>query len=204
MMKIPTHLGDAGHHLAQALAEGLGDGVHVVGDAAEHVARLHLVKVGQRQAVDLLADLLAHGVAHLGGHSRHQPALHAGKAGAEQIQPAQSEQDTADGAEVDGAGAGELGDDAGGQLGGGLAGDLGTHHHEHGGSRRKHQAAGDGDLEPAQIFQQFADGAFKVFCLFPGHHAPGPAAHGTAGTDGVFMLAHANSSFESWLSAISR
>ena len=66
------HLGD---HLGQALVQSLGDGVHVIGDAAEHFAVGHLVKVGHGQTVDLLADVRTHSVADFGGDARHEPAL---------------------------------------------------------------------------------------------------------------------------------
>ena len=57
---------DRGQRPGQRLLEGVGDVVDVVGDAGEHLAALHLVEVGQRQAVDLGLHLLAQPV-H-GGH----------------------------------------------------------------------------------------------------------------------------------------
>ena len=62
----------------------------------------------------------------------------------------------------------------------------------------------------AEIADQLAESAFKILCLFARHHAAGAAgpvaAEGPAalGAGALVLFAHANSSFDSWLSAISR
>ena len=68
------HGGDAGDELGYALVQALAQGVHIVGDAGEHLADRPLFKVGQRQAVDLFADLAAEIIADLLGKAGHQPA----------------------------------------------------------------------------------------------------------------------------------
>ena len=65
----------AGDDLRHALVECLRHGVHVVGDAAEHFTVGYTVKISQRHAVDLLADIPAHSVADLGRDFCHDKAL---------------------------------------------------------------------------------------------------------------------------------
>ena len=63
----PDHGQHRGQHPGQGLLEHGGDVIDVVGDARNQVAALDVVKVGQRQAVDLFLDALAqteHGAHH--------------------------------------------------------------------------------------------------------------------------------------------
>ena len=69
------HRGDAGNELGDALVQALAEGVDIVGDTGKHFADGALFKVGEGQAVDLFADLLAEIVADLLREVRHQPAL---------------------------------------------------------------------------------------------------------------------------------
>ena len=67
---------DGGDERAERLAERLADGVHIVGDAAEHVAVAGVVEVFERQLVDFRADRFAQLLCGALCHVRHQPALH--------------------------------------------------------------------------------------------------------------------------------
>ena len=63
--------GDGGDHLGQALVQGGGDGVHIVGDQTEGFAVGGLVIKGQGQAVHFFVDLIPQLVGDLLGYAAH-------------------------------------------------------------------------------------------------------------------------------------
>ena len=69
----------------------------------------------------------------------HDPALNVGEQGAEQVQPAQKQQNAGQGVKVDGAGTGDHGHEALKEFGGGLAQDLGAQDGEGGAGNGAHQ-----------------------------------------------------------------
>ena len=75
------HGGHTGDELGDALVQALAQSIDVVGDAGEHLTDGALFKVGEGQAVDLLADLAAEVVAHLLRKAGHQPALNEAECG---------------------------------------------------------------------------------------------------------------------------
>ena len=75
------HGGHTGDELGDALVQALAQSIDVVGDAGEHLTDGALLKVGEGQAVDLLADLAAEVVAHLLRKAGHQPALNEAECG---------------------------------------------------------------------------------------------------------------------------
>ena len=196
------HHGNIRHNLRKALVQRLGDSVYIVGDAAQHLAVGHAVKIGKRHAVYFLRDVAPHGIAHLGGHARHHPALHIAEKGADEVNGQQEQKNLPNGRKIDAAGAGEHGHHALKQLCGGLPQHLGAEDGKHGGCCCTHQYGDDSRQKTGEIAQQLCHGALEVLGLFPGHHAGGAApAHAGA----MRLLCHyANSSFESWLCAISR
>ena len=197
------HHGDVCHNLRKALVQRLGDGIHIVGDAAQHLAVWHAVKIRKRHAVYFFRNFAPHGITHLGGHACHNPALHIAEKDAGKIDGQQEQKNLPNGGKIDAAGAGKHGHHALKQLCGGLAQHLGPKDGKHGGGRRTHQYGDDGGKIAREVAQQLCHGALEVLGLFPGHHA-GSAAR-AAHMGAMRLLCHyANSSFESWLCAISR
>ena len=182
------HLGD---HLGQALVQSLGDGVHVIGDTAEHFAVGHLVKVRHGQTVNFLADVGAHGVADFGGDTRHEPALDVVEQGAEQVQTAQEQQNLGQSVKVNGARAGNHSHQAFKQLGGGLAQNLRTKDGKCGARNGAHQSDDEHGEIALHITQQLNHSALEIGCLFS-HRVT--AAHGAVSHRSCH---YANSSFES-------
>ena len=131
------HGGHAGDELGDALVQALAQGVHIVGNAGQHLAHGALFKVGQGQAVDLLADLAAEVVADFLGKAGHQPALDKAEGAAQQVHAQQKQQHPADIHKVDAAGAAQLGDPAGGKGRGGFGQHLGAGNIKNGGQNGK-------------------------------------------------------------------
>ena len=118
------HRRNAGDQLGHALVQALAQRIHVVCDTGQHLADGALFKVGQRQAVDLFADLVAEVVADLLRQAGHEPALNEAERRGQQVHAQQEQQHLADVGKVDAAHAAQLGDPAGGQRRGGLGQDL--------------------------------------------------------------------------------
>ena len=118
------HRRNAGDQLGHALVQALAQRIHVVCNAGQHLADGALFKVGQRQAVDLFADLVAEVVADLLRQAGHEPALNEAERRGQQVHAQQEQQHLADVGKVDAAHAAQLGDPAGGQRRGGLGQDL--------------------------------------------------------------------------------
>ena len=86
---------------ADRLAERLADGVHIVGDAAEHIAVADLVEIPERQLVDLHADGFAQLLCGALRDVRHHPALHVAQHRVPHIQRHQQPCDVRDRVHVD-------------------------------------------------------------------------------------------------------
>ena len=55
--------------------ERLRYGIHVVGNAGERIAKAVRIKVFQRHAIDLFADIGTHSVSHSAGNGIHNKGL---------------------------------------------------------------------------------------------------------------------------------
>ena len=86
-----NHRRDAGNELGHALVQALAQRVHIVGDAGQYLADGALFKVGQRQAVDFFADLVAEIIADLLGQTTHEPALDKAECRGKQVHPRQKQ-----------------------------------------------------------------------------------------------------------------
>ena len=156
------HGGNAGDELGHALVQALAQGVHIVGDAGEHLADRPLFKVGQRQAVDLLADLAAEIIADLLGKAGHQPALNEAECRGAEVHGQQGEQDLADVGKVDAADPPQLGDPAGGKGRGGLGQNFGACDIEDGGKDGKDHHNDEGELILAQCAEELPQSALEI------------------------------------------
>ena len=156
------HGGNAGDELGHALVQALAQGVHIVGDAGEHLADRPLFKVGQRQAVDLLADLAAEIIADLLGKAGHQPALNEAECRGAEVHGQQGEQDLADVSKVNAADPPQLGDPAGGKGRGGLGQNFGTCDIEDGGKDGKDHHNDEGELILAQCAEELPQSALEI------------------------------------------
>ena len=186
------HHGDIGDNLRQALVECLGDGVDVVGDAAEHLAVGNPVKIGQRHPVNLFADVLAHTVTELGGNAGHHPALHIGQQRADEIECCQKEKDLCKRRKINAAGAGQHGDQSFKQFGGCLTQHLGSEDGKDGAGCGANQHQNDTGQKFLQISQQLSHCSFKVLGFFARHHWSARSV-----TSHSWSCHYANSSFES-------
>ena len=156
------HGGDAGDELGDALVQALAQGVHIIGDAGEYLTHGPLLKVGQGQAVDFLADLAAEVVADLLGQAGHQPALDEAEGCRAQVHGQQDQQDLADIAEVDAADAPQLLDPAGGKGCGGLCKDLGACNVEDGREDGKNDHDDEGEPVAAHGTDQLPQSPFEI------------------------------------------
>ena len=156
------HGGNAGDELGHALVQALAQGVHIVGDAGEHLADRPLFKVGQRQAVDLLADLAAEIIADLLGKAGHQPALNEAECCGAEVHGQQDEQDLADVSKVDAADPPQLGDPASGKGRGGLGQNFGACDIEDGGKDGKDHHNDEGELILAQCAEELPQSALEI------------------------------------------
>ena len=190
------HGGHAGDELGDALVQALAQGVHIVGDAGQHLAHGALFKVGQGQAVDLLADLAAEVVADFLGKAGHQPALDKAEGAAQQVHAQQKQQHPADIHKVDAAGAAQLGDPAGGKGRGGFGQHLGAGNVEDGGQNGKDNGRDERQFVVPHGADQLLQRALEVLSALGGHasgswhitHPPfpysvvqGPVPSGSAG-----------------------
>ena len=152
----------AGDELGDALVQALAEGVHIVGDAGEHLADGPLFKVGEGEAVDLFADLAAEVVADFLGKAGHQPALNEAERCRAEVHRQQDQQDLADIAEVDAANAAQLRDPAGRKGRGGLSEDLRAGNVEDGGEDGEDDDDDEGDLIGAHGLDQLEQRALEV------------------------------------------
>ena len=163
------HRGNAGDQLRHRLVQALAQRVHIVGDAGKDLTNGALFKVGQRQAVDLFADLAAEIIADFLGQAAHQPALNKAERRGQQVHPQQNQQNFADVAKVDAARTAQLGDPAGGQCRGGFGEDLGTGNVKNSRKYGKSNYYDERELVLAQHPQQLQQAALKVLGALSGH-----------------------------------
>ena len=193
------HLGDGGDELGNALVEALAQGIHVVGDAGEHLAVGLGIVVFHGQTVDLLGDLPPQVVGHLLGHAGHQNTLNDRQSGTEQIHAQQDEQDFAHVHKVDAAARHprhhlhHTVDD----------GAVGLHQHLRAVDVQEHSAHGEDQHQDdrhfiaGDILDELAHGAAEVLGLFAAEMS-GAVAHAARTHCGTFSVTHyANSSFDS-------
>ena len=160
------HGGHTGDELGDALVQALAQSIDVVGDAGEHLTDGALLKVGEGQAVDLLADLAAEVVAHLLRKAGHQPALNEAECSRAEVHGQQDEQNFADVAKVDAANAAQSGDPAGGKGRGGLGQDLRACDVEDGGEDGENDDDDEGDLICAHGLEQLQQRALEILGAF--------------------------------------
>ncbi len=185
-------LGERGDELRHGLVQALAEGVYVVRDAGEHVALAVAVEVAHRHDGDLLGDLLAHAVADLLRDTRHEPTLDKVAGGTREVEAEQEQERLADPVEVDRTGALDLGDEALVELGRHLAEDLRAHDVEDDRAHRERDGEEHGDLVPADVPEQLADGAREVLGLLAATHGPATAhrpALAPGGSLGLVRLA---------------
>ena len=92
---------DRSDQRSDRLAERLADRVHIVGDAAEHIAVADLVEVFERQAINLLADRLTQLLRGALRNVGHQPALQVAQQRVPNIQRDKQPCDVRDGIHID-------------------------------------------------------------------------------------------------------
>ena len=97
----PHHGQHGGHRAGQGLLEGVGDIVDVVGEAAEELAALDAVEVGQGQAVDLGLDVGAQPVHRPDHRPVEDEPLEPGQQGRGRVDRQGEEQDAPQSREVD-------------------------------------------------------------------------------------------------------
>ena len=130
--------GDLGHHRGEVLADGIVDGVHIIGDDAENIAVGVGVVIVQLQPVHLPVDVAPELLHHMGGDPGHAEALEEGEQLGDQVQGHQRGQQPENGIPVkDSIG------DAGEQRGGHPPDEEGGQDHEgradHGGQHTEEQ-----------------------------------------------------------------
>ena len=168
-----------------------------------------LIKVFERQAVDLFRNVVAEIVCDLHRHPGHQPALDIGESGAGDIQDDQGEQDPGDCGKINAlAGPHNLPQDAVGHFGSRVAQDFRPNNHkDRRGNRKKHHQE-DTEFVLRHVPQQLFHGTFKVLRFRAGHHRAAAhravPSHRAAARRAGIHLAHSNSSFVSCDWAISR
>ena len=165
-----------GDQRAERLAQRLADGVHIVGDAGQHVAVADLVEVFERQPVDLDRDRFAQPLGGALGDVGHHPALHIAEHGVSRVQGHQRPGDVAHRAEIDRAHHRSAVDD-GGQTFDDLVGhvlelvradDLAD-----GADRAQDECDDDDGKIVAAVVHEFAHDFAEIMGLFDG----APAAH---------------------------
>ena len=151
------------------LVERLGDGVDIVGDAAEHLSVWNTVEVGQRHPVNLFADILSHRIAQLGCNTGHHPTLYIGQERTEHIQSCQEGQNLSNRRKVDASGSGEHRNQSLKQTGGCLTQNLGSENREYSAGCGTTQHQKNTGKKLFQISHQFAHRAFEVLGFFSRH-----------------------------------
>lgn len=180
-----------GDERGDSLRQTLVDGVDVVGDVREHVAVIVRIKVFERQAIDLRADVLAHLIGDVVGDLCHDESLEVVEDGTDKVKSEHDRRDAADGREVDVARVGDAGHDSLVKQLRRLTQNLGSGDHEHGGSERKDENDRDFETIRLQPLHQLFESTFKVFGLSGGHrhhHARSAAARRILRTLGIGLI----------------
>ena len=201
---------DAVHQSIGAAVKPLTEGIHIIGNAGQHIANGVLLEILHGHPPDLLVQLLAQtvgGVLHDLGH---------GNGGQEAAQLTEAvngndpQQNGADGSEINAARAHGHSHGSLKQHRGGLPQNLGTLHGKYHGDRRQQTHQQQQISVRADVADDFLDRTLKVLCLFKGH--TGRAAMPPSARRTTFFLTFSHyastsspSSFsDSWLTAISR
>ena len=164
--QCPHHLDEALDHHGEAVVQRVGDGVHVVGEVAHHVAVAAGVKEPQGQGLEMGEQVPADVVEHLLGRLHHGLGVPQGAQGSQGVDPGGDGHTQDQGVEIPRRqGVDHRPDHIGPQqIGQGADG----HQHRHGQQE---------ELVPPHIGQQGADGVPQILRLFTagrlrGHRRP--------------------------------
>ena len=166
---------EVGHHAGEAVADHIGHGVHVVGEAAHQVAGLVGVEIPQGQGLEPVEQILPQGGHGPLGDADHQAGIGIGAPGGGQEHAAHGHQHPEQTLEVPGHNV----------VQGGLE-EIAADHGAHGAEDQAHGHHDQRALVAADVAQELAHGAPEILGPLI---AVSPAV-GAAGTDLLLAVSH--------------